>query len=54
MNKKHYIIPTIRIQEIDSEDIMENPMSIPIYSDSTEVIEDGSEILTNKHSVWDE
>ena len=54
MNKKHYIIPTIRIQEIDSEDIMENPMSIPVYTNEDELIEDGSEILVNSHSVWEE
>ena len=52
--KRIYIIPTIRIQKIESEDIMENPMSIPIYSNEDELIEDGSEILVNKHSVWEE
>lgn len=54
MNKKHYIIPTIRIQEIESEDVMENPMSIPVYTNEDKLIEDGSEILANKHSVWEE
>lgn len=52
--KKIYYKPTVQIRSIDSEDLMENPISIPIYTNEDELIEDGSEILVNKHSVWDE
>jgi len=53
--KKTYVIPMIRIQEIDTnESILETPMSIPVYTNSDDVIEDGSEILVNTYSVWDE
>ena len=54
MNKKHYIIPTIRIQEIEFEDVMENPMSIPVYTNEDELIESSEEILVNKNSIWEE
>jgi queuine/archaeosine tRNA-ribosyltransferase len=53
--KKIYVIPTIRIQEIDTQDgILETPMSIPVYTNEDELIEDSSEILVNTHSIWDE
>ncbi len=44
----------IQVQSIESENLMENPMSIPVYTNEDELIEDGSEILVNKHSVWEE
>ena len=52
--KKVYCKPTIQVQSIESENLMENPMSIPVYTNEDELIEDGSEILVNKHSVWEE
>lgn len=56
--KKSYVIPDIRIQSIDTEDIMEN--SLPLFNgqnpntDETDIITSGSEILGNSGSVWDE
>ena len=56
--KKSYLIPQIRIQSIDTEDIMEG--SIPIFNGEnqqtteSDVITDKSEILGNTNSVWDE
>jgi len=52
--KKIYCMPMIQIKSIESEDVMENPMSIPVYTNDDELIEDGSEILVNNHSIWDE
>lgn len=48
-----YNKPEIQIKLIESE-IMDNVMSIPIYSDDNIIIEDGLEVLSNKSSVWDE
>lgn len=56
--KRSYLIPQIRIQSIDTEDIMEG--SIPIFNGEnpqtteSDVITDKSEILGNTNSVWDE
>lgn len=57
--KKKYLAPMIRIQPIESEDdIME--MSLPVYDEKNPYtreesnISDGSDILGNQHSVWDE
>ncbi len=56
--KKTYLIPEIRIQSIDTEDIMEN--SLPIFNgdntktEESDVITEKSEILGNSSSVWDE
>ena len=56
--KKSYLIPQIRIQSIDTEDIMEG--SIPIFNganpdtEETDVITNKNEILGNTNSVWDE
>ena len=53
--KRIYLIPQIRIQAIDTEDIMEG--SLPIFNgDNAEndVITNKSEILGNSNSVWDE
>lgn len=51
--KKQYIKPNICIQIINFNDnIMDN--SLPIYDNSDSIIEDESEILSNKHSIWDE
>ncbi len=59
--KKSYLIPDIRIQAIDTEDLMEEqPLSLPIFNGTnpdypeTETITSGEEILGNKSSVWDE
>lgn len=57
--KKSYLIPQIRIQSIDTEDIMEG--SLPIFNGDNprtdaenDVITDKSEILGNSNSVWDD
>ncbi|MBR5686645.1 MAG: hypothetical protein IKX36_01650 [Prevotella sp.] len=55
--KKSYLIPQIRIQAIDTDDIMEG--SIPIFNgenpqtEESDVITDKSEVLGNGNSVWD-
>lgn len=56
--KRSYLIPQIRIQSIDTEDIMEG--SLPIFNEdnpqtdaANDVITDKSEILGNGNSVWD-
>lgn len=50
---KKYIKPKIQIQNIETDNILES--SIKVYNDENdEYINDGSEILINKHSVWDE
>ena len=54
--KRLYLIPQIRIQAIDTEDIMDSG-SLPIFNEEnqeTDVITDKSEILGNSNSVWDE
>ena len=50
--RKVYCKPRIQIQSIDSENLMDNPTSIPMFSDET--IIDDSEILINRHSIWDD
>ncbi len=57
--KRIYLIPQIRIQAIDTEDIMEG--SLPIFNGDNprtdaenDVITNKSEILGNSNSVWDE
>ena len=56
--KRSYLIPQIRIQSIDTEDIMEG--SLPIFNEdnpqtdaANDVITDKSEILGNGNSVWE-
>ncbi len=57
--KKFYLTPAIRIQAIDAGDFMET-VSIPIFDNNNpetpEGIEitDGTEVLGNGSSVWDE
>lgn len=52
--KKNYVIPAIRIQEIDTnESILDTPMSIPFYKDNEDEISESSEILVNNNSIWD-
>jgi hypothetical protein len=51
--KKNYLKPLIGIQTIDTYcDIMD--MSLAMFSDEKDKIVDSSEILVNKHSVWDD
>lgn len=51
--KKQYIKPNIHIQNIDFDnELMDN--SLPIYDNSESIIEDETEILSNKSSVWSE
>lgn len=52
MKKKKYVIPCIRIQSIESDNIMEMSLAINNNPDDSQIT-DGSEILINKHSVWD-
>lgn len=55
--KKTYLTPVIRIQSIDSEEVLE--ASLPIFDDNNpatvkdDVITDGTEVLGNESSVWD-
>jgi hypothetical protein len=55
--KKIYLTPAIRIQAIDTQDILDN--SIPIFdannpkTDPNVTITDGSEVLGNGTSIWD-
>lgn len=53
--KKVYTTPAIRIQLIDTEDIMES-ISIAVIDSNQddEIIKESSEILSNGASVWDE
>lgn len=57
--KREYLAPTTRIQPIETEDnILE--MSLPVYDGNNpstveeSQINNGSDILGNQHSVWDE
>lgn len=57
--KRIYLIPTIRVQAVDAEDdILE--MSLPVFDENnpntepSSEISNGSEILVNRRSVWDE
>jgi len=56
--KKTYMIPELRIQDIDSEDIMD--ASLPIFDANNPatnpeiVVEPGDEVLGNRSTVWDE
>ena len=59
--KKIYLTPAIRIQAIDTEDILDNSVGgVPVFddknpsSDASILITDGTEVLGNKTSVWDE
>lgn len=52
MKKKKYIIPCIRIKSMESDNIMEMSLVINNNQDDSQIT-DGSEILINKHSVWD-
>ena len=53
--KKVYTTPGIRIQLIDTEDIMES-ISIAVFDNGQddELIKESSEVLSNGASVWDE
>jgi hypothetical protein len=51
--KKQYIKPNIHIENIVVDNkLMDN--SLPIYENSESIIEDETEILSNKNSVWSE
>ena len=57
--KRKYVTPMIRLQAIETEDgIME--MSLPVFDENNpntvddSQIGNGSEILGNQHSVWEE
>ena len=60
--KRKYVTPMIRIQAIETEDgIMEMSLSsLPVYDENNpntvdgSQIGNGSDILGNQHSVWDE
>ena len=60
--KNKYVTPMIRIQAIETEDgILEMSLpSLPVYDENNpntvegSQIGNGSEILGNQHSVWDE
>ena len=52
--KKIYLTPDIRIQSIETEDILD--ASIPLYDDADHkdvLIESGDEVLGNSISVWE-
>ena len=53
--KKVYTTPAIRIQLIDTEDIMDS-ISIPVIDTGKDddIITESSEVLSNGASVWDE
>lgn len=57
--KRNYLTPKIQIQAVDTEDgILEMSLAVfdgnnPGTQESSE-ISNGSEILGNQHSVWDE
>lgn len=60
--KRKYLTPMIRIQAIETEDgIMEMSLqTLPVFDENNpstvegSQINNGSEILGNQHSVWDE
>ena len=60
--KRNYLTPMIRIQAIETEDgILEMSLqSLPVFDENNPNTSDGSqigngsEILGNQHSVWDE
>ena len=56
--KRIYMTPEIRLQSVDAEDIMETT-SLPVFEDKTAsdgdyIITNGSEVLGNSNSVWEE
>lgn len=59
--KKTYMIPELRIQSIDSEDILDASVAaLPIYDENNpkteadDLVKSGTEVLGNHNSVWDE
>ncbi len=52
--KKVYTTPAIRIQLIDTEDIMEISIAVIDSVQDEEIIKESSEVLSNGASVWDE
>ena len=51
--KKTYLKPLICVQTIDTDcDFMD--MSLPMFENEDSKITDSSEILVNKHSIWEE
>ena len=52
--KREYLIPKITVFSIDSDGgIMDNSISIHDATEDNQIA-DGSEILGNKNSIWDE
>ncbi len=54
--KRKYVMPWIHIQNIESEDFLDESIQIHFSTNSDDeiLITDGSEILVNKNTVWEE
>lgn len=56
MEKKYYIIPTIKVKEVETESLMDGT-SMEVVDDPTQSIEDPNEIeakpMYGNFNVWD-
>jgi hypothetical protein len=56
MEKKYYIIPTIKVKEVETESLMDGT-SMEVVDDPTQPIEDPNEIeakpMYGNFNVWD-
>lgn len=56
MEKKYYIIPTIKVKEVETESLMDGT-SMEVVDDPTQTIEDPTEIeakpMYGNFNVWD-
>lgn len=57
MEKKYYIIPTIKVKEMEVENLMQDPTSFKVEENSTDPITDPDDILakpmSNDFNVWE-
>lgn len=57
MEKKYYIIPTIKVKEMETENLMDEGASIEVVDDPTDPIDDPNDIeakpMYGDFNVWD-